>query len=139
MDKIRRHLAEIFLVGLSLSAHSQTPYPDTQSLSRDEKTKRVRALAQVLGDADTYVDLDIDESTEPVKALTDPPGVMVGSLSDDIYDIYWDLSEGLQLFKNQQTEAAQVKWRVDFDIHWGDHALRSLVRVHRFCEKISTS
>ena len=54
---------------------------------------------------------------------------VVGSLSDDMGDIYEDLMRGLRVFDGKratrQTDAAWV-WRESFYFHWGEHATSAL-------------
>lgn len=59
---------------------------------------------------------------------------VTGSLSDDLLDIYFDVSRGLELWKSRAPPAATIwEWRFAFDSHWGDHAIDALRALHRAC------
>lgn len=49
-----------------------------------------------------------------------------GGLYDDIIDIHNDLSVGLCLWKQYQTQLAWYVWRTNFIIHWHRHATGAL-------------
>lgn len=59
---------------------------------------------------------------------------VVGSLSDDLLDVYFDLRRGLKLWDKDVPKAAAIwEWRFHFDAHWGDHAIDALRALHRAC------
>lgn len=61
---------------------------------------------------------------------------VVGSLSDDLLDVYFDVRRGLDLWKSQAPRAAAIwEWRFHFDTHWGDHAVDALRALHRACRE----
>lgn len=61
---------------------------------------------------------------------------VVGSLSDDMLDVYKDVRRGLTLWdKVVPRSAALWEWRFHFDCHWGDHAVDALRALHRACLK----
>ncbi len=55
---------------------------------------------------------------------------VVGSLADDLADIYRDLSNGLAMWEREEQSAAIWQWRFTFIIHWGEHALGALQALH---------
>ena len=59
---------------------------------------------------------------------------VVGSLSDDVLDVYRDLRRGLALWNSPAPNTAAIwEWRFHFDAHWGDHAIDALRALHRAC------
>lgn len=60
--------------------------------------------------------------------LTEP---VVGSLSDDILDVFLDVARGLALSECGEEAAACREWRFSFASHWGDHAIDALRALHR--------
>jgi hypothetical protein len=111
--------------------------------------------AQLLDVYTAALSLPLVESTEDFDAQTSPlpprldfgahdeywevfdpyieAEALIGSLSDDIADVYADLSRGLALWAADQREAAVWQWRFAFEIHWGDHAIDALRALHRAC------
>lgn len=66
-----------------------------------------------------------------VNPLVEPPETpVVMDLADDIADIYRDLSEGLALFDNGHTAAAQWELAFSFHGHWGRHAASAISALH---------
>jgi Domain of unknown function (DUF5063) len=59
---------------------------------------------------------------------------LIGSLSDDVGDVYADLAGGLALWTAGHRDAAVWEWRFAFDTHWGDHAVDALRALHRACK-----
>jgi hypothetical protein len=54
--------------------------------------------------------------------------VGAGALTDDLGDIYWELREALA---DPRGEAAAGDWRMNFEIHWGDHVASAFFPLHR--------
>ena len=74
------------------------------------------------GPVDHYWEVfDPRESSEPV----------IGSLTDDVGDIYRDVVRGLMLFESGETEAAVWDWGFGRESHWGDHAVDALRALQR--------
>ena len=63
----------------------------------------------------------------------DESSLVAGSLSDDVLDIYADVSGGLALWDTSHRSEAIWEWRFQFDIHWGAHAVNALGALHRAC------
>jgi len=88
-----------------------------------------RSLGSYLGDWDAYA-----EVFDPYE-MDDTP--VVGSLSDDLADVYRDLRRGLALFdaSNRPGKIDAVwDWRFHFHSHWGEHATGALRPLHRLLE-----
>jgi hypothetical protein len=62
---------------------------------------------------------------------------VIGSLSDDLADIYADVSRGLAAWDAKEFHAAVWEWRFHFGHHWGEHvtgALRALHALRANCD-----
>ena len=51
---------------------------------------------------------------------------MIGSLADDLADIYMDISSGEELWLAGDSEEAVWEWRFHFETHWSEHLTGSL-------------
>lgn len=69
------------------------------------------------------------EMLDPFKLKPDEPGV--GSLSDDLLDVYRDVRRGLELWESGHDANAVWEWRFSFECHWGNHAVDALRALHR--------
>jgi hypothetical protein len=91
---------------------------------------------------------DVDAQTSPIPPRLDfgehdeywevfdpyiEAEALIGSLSDDVSDVYADLARGLVLWTAGKRDAAVWEWRFAFDTHWGDHAIDALRALHRAC------
>ena len=80
----------------------------------------------------------------PYKMISDPfdleakdePGM--GVLSDDLADIYLDLSRGLVHANRSQMQHACHEWSSSYRKHWGQHATHALMAIesHRIANQI---
>lgn len=88
-------------------------------------------LKEKLGDWDQY--RQVFDPTRESDAI-------VGSLADDIADIYRDLKKGLQLKEEHscQPEQALWEWRFLFSTHWGKHAIDALQAIHSHYQNDAT-
>lgn len=57
--------------------------------------------------------------------------LVIGSLADDLADIYVDLREGIDLLEAGHPNDAVWQRRFDYENHWGDHAVDALRALHR--------
>jgi len=62
----------------------------------------------------------------------DPGEPVVGSLPDDLSDIYIDIFRGLALYDAGEIHAAQWEWKFHFDIYWGEHATSAIRALHSY-------
>lgn len=92
----------------------------------DVKLQLMRELAAFLGPYDLYW-----EVYDPAKPEGDDK--LQVSLADDLSDIYFDLQEGLELWR-RGTEGdlrnAVFGWRLGWETHWGAHAVDALRAIH---------
>ena len=63
------------------------------------------------------------------------PEVLVGSLSDDLTDIWRDVKEGLLEFDKSDASLDDViwHWRSSFETHWGQHAVGAIAALNALC------
>ena len=52
------------------------------------------------------------------------------SLADDVLDIYRDVKEGLILYQRNEKRRAIWDWKLNFEIHWGNHAVNAIRALH---------
>ena len=108
--------------------------PDVEGSDREQRksSPRVRheeweqfynSLKEKLGDWDLYH--QVFDPTHDNEAI-------VGTLADDIADIFGDLKEGLVFIEAAQAspEEAIWTWRLLFYSHWGKHAMDVLLAIH---------
>ena len=97
---------------------------DPTARSKANSKNLLPALQAVLSEYDLYcLVFDPYKDKEPV----------VGSLSDDLLDTYFDIKEGLILLAGDSTlalDAAIWEWRFAFHAHWGDHATNAIRALH---------
>lgn len=60
-------------------------------------------------------------------AATDEP--VVGSLADDLADIYGDLAEGLDNARKGHLDEACFDWALSYRTHWCRHAVNALAAI----------
>ncbi len=104
-------------------AQSDDDLPEKSRWTHEERRQVFKLLQDKLAGWDQYwVIFDPNNDMDAI----------LGSLADDLVDIYFDLKEGLALHESGQSESAQViwEWRFSFDIHWGEHALGALRTIH---------
>jgi hypothetical protein len=95
----------------------------TNRLNDQEWQRLYSMLKEKLGDWDLY-----HQVFDPAQ---DDEAIM-GSLADDIADIYRDLKEGLVLRENHEAPPEDIiwEWRLSFYTHWGHHAMNALLTTH---------
>lgn len=76
------------------------------------------------GDWPGFHELDMYRESVDPYGWDDETGA--GSLTDDFFDIYRDVSRGLIAYDRGEPGSAAWEWRFHFDIHWGDHAVDAL-------------
>jgi hypothetical protein len=79
----------------------------------------------------TCARLPFDHYGEVPDPLVVPPGEsVIGSLSDDVADIYRDVVTGLRAFRAGHRDHAIWEWQFNFGIHWGGHATGAIRALH---------
>lgn len=124
--RIHTLMAELYSVGARLSDERAGDEEwDRPPHDMDAWQRRFDRLRSYLGDRDTY------SHVHPEGAE-----VTVGSLADDLADVYDDLTDGLELFASGSIEIAEECWAISRDIHWGSHALDALRVLHPWARDI---
>jgi hypothetical protein len=60
---------------------------------------------------------------------TEHPEVLLGSISDDLADIWWDVKQGLAVLANDDASNAICEWRLSFLQHWGSFHATGLLHA----------
>jgi hypothetical protein len=79
-------------------------------------------------------ELPFDFYSEIFDAMEMKAEPVIGSLRDDLADIYREMAEGLYHHEYASPAEAELFWRQSFRYHWGEHAtgaLRALYCAHR--------
>ena len=112
------HLSRLLATALALPAlEFETPEIDAADVPEDEWRRAFAAAGRL--PVDLYKDLydpEPDGTKEPI----------MGSLSDDLADIYGDVVRGLRAYEEKDIEAALWEWRFNFAHHWGAHATAAI-------------
>lgn len=119
-------LPTLYAAGARLpAAEPDTDEAPPKTLTRDQWTAIFERLQALLGDIDPY---------NAVAPFEDHPGdgqMTVGSLADDLADIYRDVDQGLTLFAAGRSQNDVVwEWRSGFWTHWGEHSVNAVRAIH---------
>jgi len=111
-------LPQIYVAGLQL--------PDIEvndsSVSERSVASPMREISRLFGRYDCYHEFyDPYEESEPV----------VGSLGDDLGDIYVDLADPLRTYDAGKVADAIWEWKFSLQGHAGDHLVDALRAIHR--------
>lgn len=85
-----------------------------------------RSLGALIGPERVHYAEVFDPYAEPAETP------VIGSLADDLADVYRDLADGLAKWRRGEREAALWQWRFQFTAHWGEHATGALRALHTF-------
>jgi hypothetical protein len=116
-----RHITELYLAALALPASAgSADAPDVDVDSAERNTICANCARLPL---DYYGEI-FDPLTMP------PPEPVVGSVADDIADIYREVVTGLRHYRAGRTDAAVWQWTFLFQVHWGEHAIGAIRALH---------
>jgi hypothetical protein len=121
-----RHLTRLYLSGLDL------PDLDFELVQAEEDARREQAVAEVNAHPPKFR-LPIDwyyVVYDPHKVPPDEDEPGIGSLADDLGDIFKDVVKGLRLYQAGWPASAVWDWRFLFWAHWGDHAASANRALH---------
>ncbi|MDA0242702.1 MAG: DUF5063 domain-containing protein [Chloroflexi bacterium] len=113
-----RHLTKLYALALSLpDIHGEE---DALNLSVDDFKHLVQRFSNLPFElyAVCFNPLDLDKSH------------VVGSISDDLADIWRDLYSGVNLYSAGHQSAAAWHWRFHFLSHWGRHVVSAISALH---------
>lgn len=117
--RLTKSIAELYAASLALPSASPTDTEPPPDVTLPEGI--------VVGPEDTYWEVfDPYDQSEPV----------VGSLTDDVQDIYRDVVVGLVLFHRGEVENAVWTWAFNRKNHWGDHAVDALRALQRLIGRL---
>lgn len=114
----------LYAAGLELPDSSSAELAsanDVERLSDDEGLRALEACKRL--PFDTY-----SEIYNPT--IVPPEEPVVGSLSDDLTDIYRDVAAGLRAYEKGERAAAVWEWRFGLHSHWGAHATNAIRALH---------
>ena len=119
-----RHITRLYLAGLELPAGPWEPGADDGLRVGDDEWNAVQVTAAAR--------LPLDWYAVVCDPLTVPPEVEagIGSLSDDIADIYRDVVVGLREYDAGRREPAVWQWKFWLARHWGQHATEAIAALH---------
>jgi Domain of unknown function (DUF5063) len=120
---LERSILDLYVAALALAPGE----PDAELEPATRMTDREwRALYERLSDQLAEFD-SYSLVFDPFEIGSEP---VVGSLADDLADIYRDVAEGLASFRDGDVDEAVWQWRFGFDSHWGQHAAQALPALH---------
>jgi hypothetical protein len=88
--------------------------PDPDRLSHDEWRRVYDSIGSRLAGADMYM-----EMFDPFGWTEEP---VVGSLADDLADVYQEIRAGLLKWRRGERDDAVWTWRFGLETHWAEHA-----------------
>jgi hypothetical protein len=124
-----RRVSSLYTAALSL------PPPFTQGMSKDSvdvepPPNAVQLVSKRAATLPLQVYWEIFAPTE------DPPDKPVlGSIADDLSDIYRDVARGMILFEAGDRAEALWEWAFNFQAHWGQHATGAIRAFHAYLAK----
>ena len=121
--KALEQITQLYVAGLAL------PQPWSKDCSEEHDAHEVPA-----DEVDAVVaacsGLPLDFYWEAIDPSETPAELGVGSLSDDIGDIYKDVVGGLVEFQAGRRAEAQWEWSFNLEHHWGAHATSAMRALH---------
>jgi hypothetical protein len=116
-------LVALYAAGLTLEDLGLDDESDhAESMSSEDAAALQRRLGKKLGNYDLY-----QVVYEPHDLDSSP---VVGSLADDIADIYRDLQDGFAELRSGKPANANWQWKFGFDSHWGHHAAEAIYALY---------
>ncbi len=114
----RRRFVALYAVAIALLADRDFSVDESEPEAPEEE--RAVAPSTDFGRADWYFQSDPYVEGTPA----------IGSLEDDVADVYRDLHEGLRLWDAGAPTRALFLWKILFDVHWGDHVAGAIHALH---------
>lgn len=120
-DELMAILMQLYVLGLGLTL----PEPDEEEVNRDYEHPAISFEVP-----DSY--WEVFDPLYEEDALEE--NVVVGSLQDDLSDIYNDLRSGISEYDAGNKANAEFEWRLGVDGHWGKHVTDALRALHAIRE-----
>ena len=122
-----QHLMQLYLAALELPApwsDGLANAPETPRIGDEEQHRVLHALG---------VRLPFDAYGIVFDPLILPPEeCSIGSLADDLLDIYRDVVTGLREYERGRRANALWEWGLSFQQHWGYHATAAIRSLHNW-------
>ncbi len=120
------HLLDLYRMALEL--------PREQAEEDDESTEEERVDKEEWSEAFKATRrLPFDQYAEVFDPLIFPPEApVIGSLADDLADIYRDVVSGLRAYEQGNVAEAIWQWRFGLQFHWGAHATGAIRALHEW-------
>jgi hypothetical protein len=106
-------LMRLYLAALELGFQVNGEVPDEMGVDDNEWKAVYKACSRI--PIDYY-----GEAFDPM--IVPPEEPVIGSLADDIADIYRDVMPGLRAYRAGLWKEACGSWGFKFSVHWGEHA-----------------
>lgn len=110
LHELRKATAELHLAVLELPDLE----PEESGRVSDVDTSRIAQGRVTQLPVSFYWDIFEPLTTKPDEAV-------VNSVTDDLYDVYSEVTAGLRLYERGLWSEACWHWRFTFDVHWGEH------------------
>jgi hypothetical protein len=117
-------LLELYRAGLNLPhewSDELAGRPDVDSISDSEWQRAFEAARRLPID---HYGMVFDPTTTP------PETPVIGSMADDLADIYRDVVTGLRAHARGDKESAVWEWSFGLHSHWGAHATAAICALH---------
>jgi hypothetical protein len=117
-------LLELYRAGLSLPHDCSDEVegrPDVERISDTEWQRAVEAARRLPFD---FYGMVFDPTAMP------PEDPVVGSIADDLADIYRDVVTGLRAHQQGDKAGAVWEWSFGLHSHWGAHATAAIFALH---------
>ena len=130
-----RALTLLYAAALELPAvEPSDTAPPGRAVTNEEWHAAYGGLQAALGRCDLYRDIyDPAAMADPSGAIADGDEPVVGSVADDLADIWRDLQDGLRAWEGADPQARVDivwAWRDAFGYHWGQHLVNALRAIH---------
>jgi hypothetical protein len=96
-------------------------------VSEEEWSAIFQYVAGIMGSQNEYLDIPSEEEYDRTEIIS-------RSLSEDLADIYQDIRDFLELYRNGTEEImndAMWECRMNFESYWGEKVLRASLSLHR--------
>jgi hypothetical protein len=103
----------------------ESEQPDPDRADNPELQRALAPLCEMLGQRAFYREIFDPFDASEVEVM--------GSLSDDLQDIYRDVRSGLLKWDRGEAGAALWEWRFNFEGHWGEHTTSALRALYALC------
>lgn len=100
-------------------------------VTEEEWAEVFQFVAAILGSQNEYMDIPLDEEYDRTELIS-------RTISEDLADIYQDIRNFLELYRNGTEEVmndALWECRMNYESYWGEKLLRTSLALHRILLK----